>query len=738
MSIRPLIPFVKWPGLTAGVRSLTYSCSQGTTAGTVVMATNPQNSAPILDGVLMFGAGSNGIELTDVRVVDVITERSGGGFVWIWQMEDRRWRWRHGFVSGCYNELDHTGKLVPWTIRSPTELALLCLREMGETRFSIDLPIGLNTRDGKNYARRLKAGENFPDLGANPPTRWDVTNAAAALSALCGRYGRRIFFDPVGDQVIIAPAGGTLPIPFGSINTDGVSLATRPIPRAVVAAGDYIRYQMLLPVEAVAKEWDGTYVPIDEVSYAPTGEDDAVAQVINVLAINTGTDPIDCTVDGKTISGLGRTDLRNKLLADAYVTGLYTITGTGSVVDPLVFTRNEAGTNGDVIIVLPNGPSTPPPVEYVRSEVKVVGVKKSGWAAAVPPDFYQAVATDRLTKDQAIQLARESVYRCYRVKNNDVSGQGPIYVPGYGPVNSRWQLVLTGNKVEQIKPEELNTEGFNLAAFWERGIPGPYYNGQSQDQPAMVYGSYFNSIGSVLWNGPGENTTADKRVFIPFTVEPYEQLVIFEQPVYRVGGGNTGGAFLACDLVLECAVKVRDAQTNQLIRGTFFLDLGGTAPQYAEVFPDLIVEYVGEYTQQTAGDAYTEDDLGNKVAKNGAAFLATYQIDKVRQFAPESALARSRIYLDAMARQFLPFPAESVKLNGIYKVPMSSSIQQLTWELGAGGFYTTLSANTEHNYAIPSFLARRLPENLPAIDQINKKRAAETAPDTTSGGRAQR
>lgn len=731
MPLRPLVPFIRFPGLTGGVRSLTYTCSQGTTPGTAFLIVNPQPIAPLLFGDLAFGAGSNGVLLTDCRVTNIIVERSGGGISWVISIEDRRWRWRQGVVNGKYNELDHHGKLVPWTIRSPTELALLCLAELGETNFFIDLPAGLTQNDGASYAARLRVGQNFPDFGTNPPTDWTVTSAAAALTQICSRYGRRIFLDPVTGRVVIARSGGDIPIPLASINTEGIGFSAKPKPRAVVAVGAQNRYQMRLTLLPVAREWDGTYVDLDSVSYAPKNPVGTV-QIVNLLSANVASIGLTATIDGMEISAVGRPALLAALQADAWVTARYDVTigfGTGT---PIILTGKVIGQNPAVLFEA----DSHPPGSYAVAKVIQVGKGVVGWSTSPLNFFSNVTATARLTTDQAIQLARESVYRCYRVAEVDVSGGGPIQVPGYGFIDRRLQLVITPDKVEQIVPSELDPNGVLKHFQFNPEVPGPFYNGSSQDQPARVYGSYASGlIGDTIWKGQDINTESDALVRVPFSVDPYEQVITFSEPVYRFAGGGPDMIREPAQLTLECAVLVKNADTNAIERFVAFQDLGGPGQQHAEIFPDLVNEIVGNYTQQVKD--YEPGSGGGLPVK-----LPFWNLTDFTRFLPQQTDARAAQYLDEMARQYQPFPAETVKFNGVLKVQLSGSVQQVTWEIGPAGIFTTLSANSEHDPAYPSYQARRLPENLPPIDQLNRQRddangMKRPGEDGTSGGRGQ-
>ena len=170
----PLLkPYIDWPGVTNGIRSLIYTTGHGITPGHLEITINAQDDPPAMFGDLSFGDGVRNITLRNCMVVDIRDDYSTSGHYQHLTIQDRRWAWRYGSIPGQYNQLDDRGKLIPWTIRSPTELALLCLREMGESNFQIKLPTGLSSNDIPQINRLLITGENFPQSLANPETIWD-------------------------------------------------------------------------------------------------------------------------------------------------------------------------------------------------------------------------------------------------------------------------------------------------------------------------------------------------------------------------------------------------------------------------------------------------------------------------------------------------------------------------------------------------------------------------------------
>lgn len=234
-----------WPG-AVGVEQARYVCSHGITPGYgyVVVSAPPTDVAPAGDLVLTDGRRT--VTVRDCLLVGVRYNQGESGQTWTLTVADRRWRWAFGSISGSYNETGRDNESVPWTVRSPEELAELCLEAMGEVDYDIDLP-----------------------PGPNPPQAWSVETPAKVLARLAERYGRRVVFDPVEDRVLIAQPGDGDDLPDTYLESRGANVQVPKTPAGIGVVGAPVRFQTRLRLEAVGEEWDGTHVPIDELSYAP-------------------------------------------------------------------------------------------------------------------------------------------------------------------------------------------------------------------------------------------------------------------------------------------------------------------------------------------------------------------------------------------------------------------------------------------------------------------------------------
>lgn len=570
---------VSWPGVL-GVASCQGCISHGISPSTFVLTTYPQAAAPEDSGDLVFSDGTNTVTLKDCRLVRITGTAGAEGQTWRLEIQDRRWRWRGlGSISGSYNQYDEHQKLVPWTIRSPTELATLCLDAMGEEGYQIDLPEGLSQADGADIDRYLWAGENFPQSQTNPPVVWDYTPPAEALARLCEQYGRRVVYQPNTDRVIIAQLGDGEDIPDRPCEVDTPSLEAPRIPSSVCVAGSQVRMQARFLLEPVGKEWDGRYVPINDLSYAPDG----------------------------------------------------------------------------------------------------------GWGTCPPPSFIGVKGTQRLAVIEAQGLARESVWKCYRITLQDPGGmEDTLTLPWYGPVTRRQQITLLPTKVDQVVPQPPNFTGIQTGGDFANRVLPDFYNGYSRDQPAVVWGSVARWIGSVLWIGTDPNTSQFQRVYVPFSVDPVEQMIVFAEPVYAIRNSQ----WVAPRLVLDTGCLVADPETNQIVRGEWSMELGGDAPPQWTIKEDVFWEVIGTYSADHIL-------IGHTVVSE------------------EEANARAQYYLDGMAYQYQVKAGDTRHYPGILPLDPDGRIHQISLSVGPGGPTTVASENSEHSTVVLPYPARRRNENLP-------------------------
>lgn len=466
-----LIQSATWPGVVA-VESCEYVCSHGITPGRAVLTTYPQTAAPKEFGDLTFTDGVRTAVIRDCKVETVSASLTSEGQSYTLEIVDRRWRWAFGAISGNYNQKDSNGKLVPWTIRSPNELAVLLLKAMGERNPLITLPPGLARAAGANLDRYLRLGQNFPQTLTNPEQVWDHTVPAQALARLCELWGCRVVYQPILNRILITTLGRGKSFPNAPSEVIGPNIGQVAAPAYVGAfSTEPVKIQARFLLEAVGREWDNTYVPINELSYAPISNT-KVKQISEVYEAIDGS--------GRAL-GMRLTWLdpltRNEVSAYEYASqGLPT---TADKFDHLIgrFNNNPAvaqyftleRTSATVLKITAKGQMGRFQINVAQNPdaseqwcatrlIQAGGDVRNTWANC-PPPFRNVQATDRLSVQEAQGLAQESVFRCYRILNRDphdkfeVVGPGrPMTLPFVGKIKRRQQIYLLDTKVDQVVP----------------------------------------------------------------------------------------------------------------------------------------------------------------------------------------------------------------------------------------------------------------------------------------------
>lgn len=714
-----LIPNVSWPGITNGVRSFRYDCVHGISPNVALIVTNPQPKPPAGFGNLHWSDGKMGMALSNCKLSRMTPSFGPGGYIFTLEILDRRWQWAHGTFpngGGKYNQLDPNGKLIPWTIRSPNELALICLQAMGETQFRIEgLPKGLGSRDARRVTKYLETGQNYPLTAANPPVNWEGVPPAVALAELCDRYGCRVIFQPGGDRLLIQRQGVGKPLSSGgSLAQANVSMAAPETPVAVGVYGAASQYQMRLALEPVALEWDGSnhYVPLDLVSYAPMADPVPTKQITTATVLplaDAASTIIDLILEGVKYTGAGVVALFNEILRrEVYKAGNVIVTMTAA--NQLTLTAKQPGVSFSA-----QGKIYAGTTDRNRFDCRIVQYPATpypDWSKAAPPYFNGIQATDRLSLAEARDLSRRSVWRAFRVMDEDVEfahanarlrRQGysapykPIIVPGYGKIRNRRQLAISAFKVDQVVPSprlagQLQRAGELAADTLSGGILPEYYNGIARNRVARAYGEYAKQIGSVAWNTQAKLNN-DKGTLLKeeFQVDPFAQVIIFAEPIYKLNDQGGQGVFVDPELVLECAVTVCDPVTWSERRPEYTRAIiGGVAPPEYMIAEDVIANFVGEYDERN-------------------------HLKKVSR-PPEDADGprRAEEYVRSMAAKYQTTAAQTQTWNGVNKIDPDGLVQQVKWEISPAGIYTTAGTNSEFSTYLPGYGTRRQRENLAA------------------------
>jgi len=678
-----------WPGAES-CAAFTYTVSQGISPGVAVLTINPQARPVDPAGNVVVEDGRGRLVIPRCKLDKMVARRGSDGEVWDLVILDRRWRWRElGTISGNYNVVDPFGKVLPWTARTPTQLAELCLRAMGEARYRIDLP---------------------PEAPSSPPVQWDHVPPAQALASLAESMGCVVVYRLDEDSVLVTRKGDGAALPLGSIQSDGPTLDGPERPDRLVIVGQPIRYQARFLLEAVGEDWDGSIRPIAELSYAPAVPAAPVAGIYTLTpsAVTVGN-TFTVTLTDAAGSQVYTYTAAAATVAD--VTAGLTALVNGGAAGGLPWTAIDLSTaltitgsaDGSPFHVAASaavgaGSGSPRLAEVCLTLAVQPGL--APWAYATPPGFAAAQATDRLTKREAVEKAKGCIYRMFRVRCVDPSDAAkPLRVGDYlGRLERREQIVLQQTRAEQITPQPQDERILD-----DQGRPRikVFYDGHTRDLPARVIGSYSHG-----YSGGGVNTREGSDVAIPFTIDAERGLVIFSQYVTY---SPVFGRIQQPTLVLECACNLRDFATNALVTYEFGADLGppffGTPPLYVRR-DDVQYTVIGDYDAKHR--LIGAHELRPAAPPVGlAAFGAA-----VGALVAPTAQTKATYYLSAYAKQFRDVLVQERVYNGLEPIYLDGAIAQVTWSLGPQGVETHASRNTEHSPYVPPYPTRRRNEIL--------------------------
>jgi hypothetical protein len=207
------------------------------------------------NGNLILSYGSTTITLPNCTVAK-IERPDDEKLEWDITILDRRWRWKNGSISGLYNQRWKSGtELRKETIQTPSQLAAICLRAMGETGYVLG---AITAFDGLSY----------------PEISWNCVNPSQALQALCERYGCRAIYRWSTNSVWIVQVGvgaqldvsGDIPYEYNSLTWDPPE-----VPGTIVVQMGPTSVQSDTPLDPVGVDVDATIRSLPKLSYAPDG-----------------------------------------------------------------------------------------------------------------------------------------------------------------------------------------------------------------------------------------------------------------------------------------------------------------------------------------------------------------------------------------------------------------------------------------------------------------------------------
>lgn len=767
MAVEHQVDGAAWPGIPS-FESCSATFSHGHEPGVISAITSLPPAGAASFGDFTFSDGQRTVTIRDCKLASVQTSSNESGYTYIYHFLDRRWRWRFGEVSAHFNARDRRDNLIPWMAKTPREMAEYLLDRMGERNYILDLPDGVSQAELDTTRNNPAPGEKTPETRTNPEVFWDGDNPAVALDRLCQQFNRRLMLDPARNIVVIARPGFGPALPVNDyLHTVEQSVEAFATPGGVGILGGYVRVQMKLKLIAVGEEWDGRFLPIDELSYAPSRAKSKGKWQYTFTVTGGQTGQISMTVGEITIvggTGVGASSTASgfQSVADATAgiaaAASVTASASGTTVTVVIEeVRDGQGLQYDFAATV-NGSAASLTFTKLRASCA------SPWDLSDPNSFADVTATERLSYKAAQALALKSVFRYYRVADDDVSSGwekigafDKIIVPGYGTIERREQLILQDTLVEQIIPEardEDRTTRDNAQFLTENP---DYYDGYSRDRRAVVYGSVaVECNGDWFSRNHSRNTPADKRIAAAFSIDPLNQLVIFGNAMYRV---VTNGRYMEqrqpARLVLETSVLVKDEKSHAPIRYRRWIEFAKQTPgKDFETAPGETVKVdLRDYELSDGQPKPVEirnpkDNHGKLRAGDNTvgiewfshadvpyaiigvyAFATgkeTYRLVRTDSEEDDVSRPRADYYLGGHLLEHQVRGGQTATYNGILPFDMNGAIAQVSYEVGAGAT-TRASRNCEHSYVVLPLNARRRAENLRADEKAASQNIAEGA-----------
>jgi len=239
---------VTFPGIQQ-ILAAAINFGPGISPSSATIQMVPQIGYPAAGGDLEFSFAGETITFHDCRIVAGTATRGPGGLLLSLSIQDRRWKWSFGRVSGWYNHRQPDFTIDKDFEKKPSELADFCRIAMGEAEFAVN---------------------EMPD-DARPEVNWDSTNPAQALASLAESLGCYVVLQ-LDNQVAIRKKGDGADLPRNNTIIDesgGIDPPEKPDAFAVVTGPR--RFQQDFELEAVGLDTDGKIKKIDDLSYKPAG-----------------------------------------------------------------------------------------------------------------------------------------------------------------------------------------------------------------------------------------------------------------------------------------------------------------------------------------------------------------------------------------------------------------------------------------------------------------------------------
>ncbi|WP_010588016.1 hypothetical protein [Schlesneria paludicola] len=298
-----------------------------------------------------------------------------------------------------------------------------------------------------------------------------------------------------------------------------------------------------------------------------------------------------------------------------------------------------------------------------------------------------------------IELATQTVFRAFAMTekpaNHDTNDRGEptIRIPGLEGGADVRQIVLTDKLVRPYIDPDDNTvhylPAFVEGTFWNnfRNALDNYPLGTRIDRPSANYGDGLDDVVTFSLS-----LDEDSR---------YSMITFSQQMLYSIeappppgtSGSNIAYVTALPRLFYHAAVHIREPKTWAVKRYTIARWVGnGPKPKGAS--PDDIGAVSKTVIKEDIQPFY-----------RGVYSLSGELVDTINNI--DTVRRQAEYYINSLIPTFETKANSTRTYVGIFGIDLDGQIQQVTYKIDKGGASTIASANTEHNWQIPTYDQRR-------------------------------
>lgn len=352
------------------------------------------------------------------------------------------------------------------------------------------------------------------------------------------------------------------------------------------------------------------------------------------------------------------------------------------------------------------------------------------------PAFYnisrvRVLQSDLQTLISPCELAQQSIFRTYGIRPFDKDGEASVsgeFIDRVG--EEATEIVDYGQDPIPGASEDEQPEALSHIILTDRLVK-PYIkpgSTQASSRPAFVEGEYWHDkkptfgnypIGTKIVQPAGEYLSSEVDNVTGFSMQISEDtnfsFLHFSRPLKKYsmltppgGGSSIINIMMPGELYLHTAIKIRDKKTWQPLRKSFVKWIGeGDEPSDGPDETSFVKTYIKDDIQPWYRGEYEYDGTLTSTVDN---------IDQCEE--------RANYYLDAIEKTFETVETSTRTYIGLFNIDMDGKISQVQYTISKQGSDTIASSNTEHNFDIPPYEARRAREA--RADDNNRKELQKT------------